>query len=301
MSSLGNGKTSRVYLCRSLVEPDTKVAVKLFREEYLAKDPTNQKTVENEIELLKDLNHHGVVRTHGSGMNGTVKKPSGKVMEDLRYIVLEYAQAGTLFDLCETHGPLGEDIGRFFLHQMVDVLSYVHSKKIVHRDLKLENILLDDKMNLKIADFGFSRYQTNGLLQTTRGTVTYMAPEIKEGRPYDGRQADVFSVGVILFILVLGIFPFQEARKEEYFYGQLLKGRHANYWSKVGGDALSDDFKDLMQKLFSFSGEDRPTLEAIMQHPWMTSPSFHMGKTRVALLQKVQQARQDASTDSTSD
>lgn len=170
MSSLGNGKTSRVYLCRSLAEPDTKVAVKLFREEYLAKNPTNQKTVETEIELLKELNHQGVVRAHECGTDGTVKKPSGKVMEDLSYIVLEYAQAGTLFNLCEAQGALGEDIGRFFLHQILDVLSYMHGKKIVHRDLKLENILLDDKMNLKIADFGFSRYQTDGLLQSRRGT-----------------------------------------------------------------------------------------------------------------------------------
>ena len=98
-----------------------------------------------------------------------------------------------------------------------------------------------------------------------------MAPEIKEGRPYDGRQADIFSVGVIIFIIVLGIFPFQEARKEEYFYKLLVEGKYQKYWSKVGGEHLSSEFKDLIQKIFSFKGSDRPTMQDIVNHSWMTS------------------------------
>lgn len=89
---------------------------------------------------------------------------------------------------------------------------------MVHRDLKLENILLDDKLNIKVVDFGFSCYKHVDKLKSYKGTQTYMAPEIKEGLVYDGKKTDVFAAGVILFVLVLGIFPFKEAKKGEYFY-----------------------------------------------------------------------------------
>jgi len=121
-------------------------------------------------------------------------------------------------------GGMGEDYGRFFLSQMIEVVGYMQSKGVVHRDLKLENILVDDMMNLKVADFGFATYKKINKLQSYRGTMTYMAPEIKEGKTYDGKQIDMFSVAVILFIIIQGIFPFKEAKKDEYFYNLILKG-----------------------------------------------------------------------------
>ena len=91
----------------------------------------------------------------------------------------------------------------------------------MHRDIKIENILYTDEMQLKVADFGFSTYKNINRLSSYRGTMTYMAPEIKEERQYDGRQADVFSAGVVLFIMVQGLFPFKEARTTEFFYNLL--------------------------------------------------------------------------------
>lgn len=85
---------------------------------------------------------------------------------------------------------------------MVDVLGYMQKKNVVHRDLKLENILVNENMELKVADFGFATYKKIEKLRSYRGTMTYMAPEIKEGKMYDGRQIDIFSTGVILFIIV---------------------------------------------------------------------------------------------------
>lgn len=158
------------------------------------------------------------------GDAGQVVKPSGRVISNLVFIIMEYVKGGLLFDLCQTMGTMGEDNGRFFMHQMIDAVEYMHNLRCVHRDLKLENILVDDNLDLKIADFGFACYKSIDNLKSYRGTMTYMAPEIKEGKNYDGTQVDLFSIGVILFIIVQGIFPFKEARKEEYFYNLLMTG-----------------------------------------------------------------------------
>lgn len=200
---------------------------------------------------------------------------------------MEYVQGGLLFDLCQTMGAMGEDAGRFFFKQMVDSMDYMHSRRVVHRDLKLENILIDDKMNLKIADFGFACYKSIDALKSYRGTMTYMAPEIKEGKTYKGTQVDLFSMGVILFIIVQGIFPFKEARREEYFYNLLLTGQIETYWTKVNGHGLSPEFKSLILSFFQYDPAKRPTMAEIKAHPWMNKPGFDFEKTRGDVLKEL--------------
>ena len=189
---------------------------------------------------------------------------------------------------------MGEDAGRFFALQLVDALESMHSKRVVHRDLKLENILLDPRLNLKIADFGFACYKNIDALMSYRGTMTYMAPEIKEGKQYKGTNVDMFSIGVILFIIVQGIFPFKEARKEEYFYNLILQGQTDTYFQKVNGAGLSEDFKDLILQLFSYEGDNRPQVEAIRNHPWMQSSTFNFEATRTQLLNGLAQKQREA-------
>lgn len=131
--------------------------MKLLRDEYLAKDHRNLKTVQNEMNILQGLNHKGIVKCIETGESGVVLKPSGNKVQNLVYLLMEYVPCGTLFNLCEKNGPMGENIGRFFLHQIVDILKYMHDQDIVHRDLKLENILLTEDLTVKFADFGFAR------------------------------------------------------------------------------------------------------------------------------------------------
>lgn len=155
------------------------------------------------------------------------------------------------------------------MKQLVDAVGYMHSKNLVHRDLKLENILFDKELNLKIADFGFATFRNTSQLSSYRGTKTYMAPEIKEGKIYDGKKADIFSLGVILFIMVQGIFPFAEAKSNDYYYKLILEGQYEKYWEKVAGKRFSDEFKDLLLRMISYDPSKRPTIEELKNHPWM--------------------------------
>jgi serine/threonine protein kinase len=180
------------------------------------------------------LSHQNIIKVLGYGPNGHIKKPDGREFEVL-YIMLEYVAGGLLFDVCLTLGGMGETGGRYFLMQMLDVLEYMHSKKVVHRDLKLENILVDDNLSLKVADFGFAAFKSIHKLKSFRGTLSYMAPEIKEGKTYDGVAIDIFSTAVILFIIVKGCFPFREAKKDDYLYKLLCENELDEYWEKTGG------------------------------------------------------------------
>lgn len=217
-------------------------------------------------------------------------KPSGRQINNLVYIILEYVTGGLLFDVCQTLGGMGEEGGKYFLSQMLDVLQYMHGKGVVHRDLKLENILVDDFMNLKVADFGFATFRKVHALKSYRGTMTYMAPEIKEGKTYDGMAIDMFSTGVILFIIVQGIFPFKEAKKDEFFYNLILKGDLETYWKKTGGQNLSDEFKDLIIRMFSYDGTKRPSIAEIRAHPWMAS-GVDLKGIRSSLLEELAEKR----------
>jgi len=183
---------------------------------------------------------------------------------------------------------------------MLDVLQYMHGKGVVHRDLKLENILVDDNMDLKVADFGFATFRKIHDLKSYRGTMTYMAPEIKEGKKYDGEKIDMFSTGVILFIIVQGIFPFKEAKKDEFFYNLILKGDMETYWNKTGGQKLSKEFKDLIIKMFSYDGSKRPSIDEIRAHPWMQAP-FNMKQIRSDLLGELSEKRSAATADTSRD
>lgn len=297
LSSLGEGNTSKVYLARSVKDPSKQVALKILREEFLNRDQDSIKSVEQEIQILNGLKHSNIVNILGWGTDGHVVKPSSREIKNLVYILLEFVTGGLLFDVCQTLGGMGEDGGRYFLSQMIDVLSYMQGKGVVHRDLKLENILVNENMELKVADFGFATFKRIDKLKSYRGTMTYMAPEIKEGKQYDGRQIDMFSTGVILFIIVQGIFPFKEAKKDEYFYSLILNGKLDQYWKKVGGERLSPEFKELILSMFSYDPKKRPTVDELRNHAWMKKPMSHK-MTKQSLIDKLQEKRSCKTADS---
>lgn len=187
---------------------------------------------------------------------------------------MELVEGPLLFDLVKQMGPMGEDMGRYFAKQLIEQIDYLYKEGIVHRDIKLENIIVDNDMKLKLADFGFATNKNIENLNSFRGTQSYMAPEIRGGRVYNGKQTDIFSFGVVLFTLIVGFFPFSEAKQDDQFYNFLTSGpRDSNgineaYWRTLKASHLSTEFKDLMQRIFSEDGSLRPTIEQIKEHPW---------------------------------
>jgi len=243
-----------------------------MKDDYVNKIDNAVKEIVNEKQILKSLKHQHIIGIGDGGVMGQVVNPNGSVISGRHFLELEYVSGGLLFDLCVNIGPLGENTGRYFMKQMLSALQHIHGQGVVHRDLKLDNILLDHNMNIKIADFGFATCKNINKLDSFKGTKSYMAPEIKAGKVYDGRHADIFSTGVILFTIVMGVFPFFEALESDYRYYLIQNGHTNKYWQKVNGQHLSPELKDLMMKLFSVEGKDRPTLDQIQNHPWMQAP-----------------------------
>lgn len=266
LEELGNGLTATVYKieCNKTKEL---FALKVIKERYLQMRPVHTAEVMREMKIAKTLNHKNIVRLIDSGTKGSTD--CGHT--NLIYMIMEYVPNAELFDLVKQCGRLGEDAARFFLRQFLSALEYMHEKKgVVHRDLKMENILITEDLTIKFADFGFATQYNIDQLVSHRGTKTYMAPEMKLGRTYHGKQVDIFSMGVIVFILAQGIYPFNEALSTDPYYKMLLAGNVEQYWKAVQGDKLSPAFKDFIMKFFTFKGVDRITLEEIKAHPWFT-------------------------------
>ncbi|XP_065739826.1 serine/threonine-protein kinase MARK1 isoform X5 [Phocoena phocoena] len=183
--------------------------------------------------------------------------------EKTLYLVMEYASGGEVFDYLVAHGRMKEKEARAKFRQIVSAVQYCHQKCIVHRDLKAENLLLDADMNIKIADFGFSNEFTVGSkLDTFCGSPPYAAPELFQGKKYDGPEVDVWSLGVILYTLVSGSLPFDGQNLKE-LRERVLRGKYRIPFY------MSTDCENLLKKLLVLNPIKRGSLEQIMKDRWM--------------------------------
>jgi len=213
-----------------------------------------------EIQVLRDLNHSNIVRiidVHDHPENVC--------------FFMEYASAGQLREYVEKKGILAEDEARVMFGQISKAVHYCHGKNVVHRDLKLENILLDDKKNVKIVDFGLSDFVANSEnLKTDAGTEAYLAPEVLSGNciGHDVFKLDVWALGVILYIMVCGRFPFSKASKNVC---RTLKNEGPT-WPKAVD--LSPPLKNLISRMLIPDSSLRTTLAEITNDPWLTASRF---------------------------
>lgn len=185
-------------------------------------------------------------------------------------IVMEYASGGELFDRILKKGRFEEPEARYFFQQLISGVAYCHAKGVAHRDLKLENTLVHGESvpRLKICDFGYSK---NSLIdsdpKSTVGTPAYIAPEVLERRPYDGKMADVWSCGVTLFVMLCGRYPFEDKRKPRDFRSTILKIRSCDY-AVPSGVRLTRGCLDLIQRIFVVDTAQRIDIPGIQAHPW---------------------------------
>uniref|UniRef100_A0A673J6Z9 non-specific serine/threonine protein kinase n=1 Tax=Sinocyclocheilus rhinocerous TaxID=307959 RepID=A0A673J6Z9_9TELE len=181
------------------------------------------------------------------------------------YLVMEYASGGEVFDYLVAHGRMKEKEARAKFRQIVSAVQYCHQKCIVHRDLKAENLLLDADMNIKIADFGFSNEFTLGnKLDTFCGSPPYAAPELFQGKKYDGPEVDVWSLGVILYTLVSGSLPFDGQNLKE-LRERVLRGKYRIPFY------MSTDCENLLKKFLILNPTKRGSLDQIMKDRWMNA------------------------------
>ena len=190
-------------------------------------------------------------------------------------IVLEYASGGELFDrvLKSPGGHFAEAEGRYFFQQLISGVAYCHAKGVAHRDLKLENALLDGGAvpRLKICDFGYSK---NSFIdsdpKSTVGTPAYIAPEVLERKPYDGKTADVWSCGVTLFVMLCGKYPFEDRRRPRDFRSTIVKIRNCEY-EIPRNVVLSPGCVDLIKRIFVVDPQRRIDIPGIQAHPWFVT------------------------------
>ena len=275
ISKIGDGLTAEVYLTKN-IENNSISATKIMKsEEEMDKNSKKQNVFKTETEILKKIKNENIINIIESG-EGIIEEKDNKKLEKYPYLTLEYAEKGDLFNyIYFPKKGLGENLGKIIFKEILNGIKACHDNKIVHRDLKLENILLDNNYKAKIADFGFAVIiKENEKLNSIIGTQTYQAPEIYLKKPYDGIKIDIFSLGVILFILVVGIKPFELPFGKDKYYRNILKKQYANYWNSINSNnvnvnELSNDFKQLFIQMIQFNPNDRIDLDNVINSDFM--------------------------------
>ncbi|XP_074480504.1 serine/threonine-protein kinase MARK2 isoform X3 [Sebastes fasciatus] len=265
LKTIGKGNFAKVKLARHVLT-GKEVAVKIIDKTQLNSSSLQKvgrgggpnggagslEKLFREVRIMKMLNHPNIVKLF-------------EVIETEKtlYLVMEYASGGEVFDYLVAHGRMKEKEARAKFRQIVSAVQYCHQKCIVHRDLKAENLLLDADMNIKIADFGFSNEFTLGnKLDTFCGSPPYAAPELFQGKKYDGPEVDVWSLGVILYTLVSGSLPFDGQNLKE-LRERVLRGKYRIPFY------MSTDCENLLKKFLILNPSKRGSLEQIMRDRWM--------------------------------
>lgn len=254
---LGQGTFGKVYLAREL-RTETNVAMKVVGKEMVMKVGMTEQ-IKREISVMKMVRHPNIVDLH------EVMASKTKI-----YFAMELVRGGELFCKVSRNGRLKEEEVRSYFRQLISAVDFCHSRGVYHRDLKLENLLLDEMGNLKIADFGLTAFadhlRPDGLLHTTCGTPAYVAPEIIQKKGYHGAKVDVWSCGVILYALLAGFLPFQD--------GNLM-----NMYKKINrGDFkcppwFSTESRRLITKLLDPNPNTRITIAKLIETPWFRKSS----------------------------
>ncbi|CAN4098677.1 unnamed protein product [Withania somnifera] len=249
---LGCGAFAKVYHARE-INSGTSVAIKVINKNN--KDGLPEKRIEREVCILRRLQHPYIVRLH------EVLATKTKI-----YFVMEYVKGGELFNQIANKGRFSEDLSRKCFQQLISAVNYCHARGIYHRDLKPENILIDENGDLKVSDFGLSAttdqiQSFDGQLHTVCGSPAYVAPEVLTIKGYDGAKTDVWSCGIILYVMITGYLPFYD-QNLMLMYKKIYKGEfRCPKW-------MSTDVKRILSRLLDVNPATRITIGEIIRDPW---------------------------------
>jgi serine/threonine protein kinase len=236
------------------IQTQLPVAVKVIPKSRVQSDDDRTR-VNREAEFLRTVRHPNIIAFY-------------EFIEDSSnyYIVMEAAENGTLLEMISVNQSLAESAARPYLRQIASAVQYLHeTMHIVHRDLKCENLMFDRHMNIRLIDFELS-HTNDSIMQTVCGTVAYTAPEMLTGGGY-GPSVDVWSLGVILYAMITGRFPFGDQSLDSIL--KLIQ-----YTNPLEGSQFSDDLADLLSKMFEKDPVTRISIEGVLDHPWMKGCNF---------------------------
>eukprot|EP00826_Nyctotherus_ovalis_P026228 TRINITY_DN204_c0_g1_i3.p1 TRINITY_DN204_c0_g1~~TRINITY_DN204_c0_g1_i3.p1 ORF type:complete len:447 (-),score=122.23 TRINITY_DN204_c0_g1_i3:143-1483(-) len=243
----------------------------------------------NEAKIMLQLDHPNIVHLYDFSDKGAIEKPGGKVMPVL-YLIFELVTGGELFDYIAVGGRFTEPVARFYFKQLLDALTHLYSKGFVHRDIKAENVMMDDNCNLKLGDFGFATAAQgkngDGKLTSQKGTLGYMAPEIIITKPYSGEKVDLFAAGVLLFAMVAQHPPFRKASGQDGFY-KLFCQQNDLFWKRMEANkppgTFSEAFKSLVNGMLELNPAKRFGMAEVKAHPWLSEgiPILHDIQTEI--------------------
>ncbi|KAG6471186.1 CBL-interacting serine/threonine-protein kinase 12-like [Zingiber officinale] len=256
---LGSGTFAKVYVGRN-VRTDELVAIKALDKESILKGGLVAH-IKREISILRRVRHPYIVELF------EVMATKTKI-----YFIMEFVGGGELFSVV-SKGRLCEDTGRRYFQQLISAVAFCHARGVYHRDLKPENLLLDEKGDLKVSDFGLSavanQIRSDGLFHTFCGTPAYVAPEVLSQRGYDGARVDIWSCGVILFLLMAGHLPFYD-RSVVAMYRKIYSGVfRCPRW-------FSQELTDLLHRLLDVNPQTRITIPEIMENSWFKKGFRHV-------------------------
>ena len=258
---LGQGTFGIVVLATHQITGE-KVAVKILEKERILQE-ADKTRIEREIKILKNMRHNNIVHLYD------IKETPSSL-----YIIMEYISGKELFEYIISKKRLSELEACNFYQQIISGIEYLGKIRVVHRDLKPENLLLDEQKNIKIVDFGLSNiYPNNELLRTACGSPCYAAPEMINGEPYVGLRVDIWSSGIVLFAMLCGYLPFEDA-DNEILYKKITAGKFKS------PKFLSDYCKDFLNRILNVNPDKRYTIEQIKNHPWFNiiNPKINMSE-----------------------
>lgn len=279
---LGSGAFSKVFRA---INKETKeeVAVKII-DKKKASDETEKKRLETEVTILKKVKHPNII-----GLRDLYDDA------EYLYLVMELVTGGELFDKIVEKGQYTEKDASVIVKKILSAVQYLHSMNIAHRDLKPENLLLKkhDDTEVMLSDFGLSKIiGEEQMMQTACGTPYYVAPEVLAATGYD-REVDLWSVGVVTYLLLCGFPPFYGDTLPDVFE-QIMKADYdypEPYWDEVSAEA-----KDLIDKLLVIDPHQRLTADAALQHPWIVNGGSNKILNTKGELQKYNSQRKMLST-----